>query len=279
MTLENIPGVKGRFPFRVGTSSYIIPDDILPNVTALAPLVDDIELLLFEIPEMSNVPSPTSIQQLRALADQNDLTFTVHLPLDLALGRSDSEGRLSSVEACRRMINATRDLMPLAYLLHVDAVDPTSRGPLPADNVAAWSDHVSRSINDLLTTTGVSPRDLCVETLAYRFEYVAPVIDAFDLGVCLDIGHILLYGFDLQAHLDRYMPRTRVIHAHGIRDGKDHCGLDQLDPAALDAIVDALSRSRDTERVFTMEVFSKKRFEASMRVMHSRLADEKEDDL
>ncbi|MCU0508776.1 MAG: sugar phosphate isomerase/epimerase, partial [Anaerolineae bacterium] len=34
--------------FRVGTTSYIVPDNILPNVEYLAPLVDDVELVLFE---------------------------------------------------------------------------------------------------------------------------------------------------------------------------------------------------------------------------------------
>jgi len=278
MTLEGIPSVKGRYPFRVGTTSYIIPADIRPNVEALAPLVDDVELLLFEIPEMSNVPSPASVQQLRKLAEANTLTFTVHLPLDLPLCRSDSNGRLQAVDACRRMIEATAALAPFAYLLHVDAHDPNSREPIPATDIPAWTDNVSRSVSDLLQT-GVPARHLCVETLAYRFEYVAPVVETFDLGVCLDIGHLLLYGFDLQAHLDTYLARTRVVHAHGIHGGKDHRGLDQLDPAALDAVVDALSRSRDSERVFTMEVFSQENFEASIGVMHERLARGSEQDL
>ena len=37
--LSNDPG---RLPFRLGTSSYIIPADILPNVDFLKDKVDDI---------------------------------------------------------------------------------------------------------------------------------------------------------------------------------------------------------------------------------------------
>ena len=48
--------LKNRLPFRLGTTSYIIPDDILPNVTMLAPSIDDIELILFESDEISNYP-------------------------------------------------------------------------------------------------------------------------------------------------------------------------------------------------------------------------------
>ena len=43
-------------PFRLGTTSYIIPDDILPNVCYLAGKVKDIELLLFDNDEYCNIP-------------------------------------------------------------------------------------------------------------------------------------------------------------------------------------------------------------------------------
>ncbi|MDP6490430.1 MAG: cobamide remodeling phosphodiesterase CbiR [Kiritimatiellia bacterium] len=270
MSLDGIPSVKGRFPFRVGTTSYIIPADILPNVRALAPLVDDIELLLFEIPEMTNVPSPASIQELRQLAEENSLSFTVHLPIDLQLGHSDDDGRRQSVDACKSMIEATTDLDAFATVLHVDAFDTTSREPTPAADIESWTENVSRSIEDILVT-GVPSRHLCVETLAYRFEFLAPIIESYDLGVCLDIGHILLYGFDLEEHLDRYFTRTRVLHAHGIRDGKDHRGLEHLDPAALDRVLQTLSADADTPRVLTLEVFSEPHFASSMRTMHSLL--------
>jgi hypothetical protein len=48
--------MKGTFPFRLGTSSYIIPDEILPNIQYLKDLVDDVEIVLFESDEYSNIP-------------------------------------------------------------------------------------------------------------------------------------------------------------------------------------------------------------------------------
>ena len=50
MSLKNFPAL----PFRLGTTSYIIPADILPNVRYLADKVDDIELVLFEADDYSN---------------------------------------------------------------------------------------------------------------------------------------------------------------------------------------------------------------------------------
>ena len=41
-----LPDLMGRVPFRLGTTYYILPDAILPNVRFLAPLLDEIELVL-----------------------------------------------------------------------------------------------------------------------------------------------------------------------------------------------------------------------------------------
>ena len=46
-------------PFRLGTTSYILPDDILPNGRYLAGKVDDVELVLYEVDEaQNNLPTP-----------------------------------------------------------------------------------------------------------------------------------------------------------------------------------------------------------------------------
>ena len=90
------------FPFRLGTSSYIIPADILPNANYLAGKVKDIELILFEVDDgPNNLPSPDVIEELAKIAREQDLTFTVHLPLDLKLGNDGSERDVSLAKAKR----------------------------------------------------------------------------------------------------------------------------------------------------------------------------------
>lgn len=51
-----LQSMKGIFPFRLGTTSYILPDGLVTNVEFLGPLVDDVELVLFESEEVSNLP-------------------------------------------------------------------------------------------------------------------------------------------------------------------------------------------------------------------------------
>lgn len=100
------------YPFRLGTTSYIIPDDILPNARYLAGKVRDIELILFEVDDgPNNLPSSEVIEELSRIAQQHDMTYTVHLPLDLKLGEDGSEQDRSLVKA-KRVIDCTRGLAP-----------------------------------------------------------------------------------------------------------------------------------------------------------------------
>jgi hypothetical protein len=85
-TNKRYSSLKNRFPFRLGTTSYIIPEEILPNVLFLADKVDDIELVLFESDEFSNLPDETTVKRLKEIADRSDLTYTIHLPLDTWMG-------------------------------------------------------------------------------------------------------------------------------------------------------------------------------------------------
>jgi hypothetical protein len=89
-----------KTPFRIGTTSYIIPADILPNAAYLAGKVDDVELVLFEVEEGGgNLPDENTLAQLADIARRNDLTYTVHLPLDLRLGDDDLSRERSTRKA------------------------------------------------------------------------------------------------------------------------------------------------------------------------------------
>ncbi|MEN7973166.1 MAG: sugar phosphate isomerase/epimerase, partial [Verrucomicrobiota bacterium] len=102
--------MKNRFPFRLGTTSYILHDDILPNVHFLKDKVDHIELLVFEGDEISNYPSPALVQELNAIAVDSDLSYSIHLPIGLKLGTPDEATRKRNIETTLRAIDATRPL-------------------------------------------------------------------------------------------------------------------------------------------------------------------------
>jgi len=104
--------IDAPYRFRLGSTSYVYPADILPNVRRLAGIVDDVELVLFEVDEQSNFPDAETIAELQQLASLHGMSYTVHLPLDLRLGTSRQEERLISIEKALKVMRATRALEP-----------------------------------------------------------------------------------------------------------------------------------------------------------------------
>jgi sugar phosphate isomerase/epimerase len=259
----HVPPLKGRFPFRLGATSYVIPDHILPNVRFLAPFIDDIELVLFESEPESNIPTPSQIAQLADIARDNALSYTVHLPFAPHLGSASESDRAASVAAVRRIADLTLPLDPFAWIVHLEG---ESRGPVPAADLPAWLDSASRSVSAILAS-GIPPDRLCVENLSYPFSILSPVISAFDLAVCADIGHLLLYNHELQAHLDAWTARIRVVHLHGLANGHDHRDLTALDPALLARLLAAFA-SFPVPPAVTVEVFGLDDWRRSMEVLN-----------
>jgi len=247
------PDLRRRLPFRLGTTSYIYPAAILPNVRSLRNRVDDIEIVLFESDEVSNYPRPREIGELAAIGEESGLSYTVHLPLDLFLGDPDPRIRQSSVNKCLRAIAATSGLKPHAYIVHFQG-SPTEDHRRWLDE--SWLMRLDQSVGQILDHLE-APRLLCAETLSYPFQVVEDLIERRDLGICLDVGHIILYHQPLDLYLQRYLPRTRVIHLHGNSDGRDHQDLSRLPAATLDLVFASLAaRPTAGDLVLTLEIFS-----------------------
>ena len=254
---------KKKFPFRVGTTSYIIPDEILPNIEYLKDKVDDVELVLFESDEMSNLPSAEDMARFREIGERHDLTYSVHLPLDVYLGNNDATVREKSVDKCCRVIELTDVLNPSAYIMHVEAGPGVDVSNFSVKEKMEFLDSIPVSLERLFSCISVQPLEFCVETLNYPIGWIFPIIEHHGLSVTLDVGHLELYGFPVQEHLERYLSHTRVLHMHGIKDGKDHKGLQHMRTDTLDMVMQALSEKHDPARVFTMEIFSENDFNAS----------------
>jgi len=251
-----------NLPFRIGTTSYILPDDILPNVRFLADQTQDVQLLLFESAEAaeSNLPRET-VSELAMLAQAHALSYTVHLPVDLRLGAKGGLGAASQL-AAQRAIECTRNLDPWAYIVHLDV-----RGQLPAPGETAfaselerWQNRAAESLIALAQQAG-SANYLAIENLeGVPFEWITPILERVPVCRCVDIGHLWLDGTDPLPHLEQASPRLRVIHLHGIAE-HDHMSLQHMDPNRLDQISAWLLPH--FSGVVTLEVFSEKDFSTS----------------
>jgi sugar phosphate isomerase/epimerase len=236
---------RGRFAFRLATTSYIYPDRILPNVQALAPFFDEIEILLFE---KDSPPSSEEILQVKSLLKAEKTTANVHLPLDIDLAARDAERRKRDAAVTRLRIEETLPWRPTTYCLHI--------GPAPKhpDMTALekWRRRAAGSLGELLRAP-VPSRRITVETLDYPFSWVEPLVEEFNLSICADLGHLFVHGFEPLALFERLASRIEVIHLHGVSGGRDHLPLNRMDPCFLPATRRILS---DFTGVVSLEGFS-----------------------
>ncbi len=264
--LSQCSGCHGRTPFRVGATSYVLPDHILPNVEYLAPMVDDVELVLFETDEYgSNLPGRAEVARLLELAAEHDLSYTVHLPLDLRLGEEGGLDHVSLVKA-RRVIESTRALRPWAYTLHLDArMLPQDPGPKV---LAHWQERSAQALTSLFPSVD-DPALLSIENLeAWDPDFFAPVLKALPVSRVIDVGHFWLRDADPLAHMERWLDRTRIIHLHGIAE-RDHSSLQVMPAGLLDPVVDSLLKG--FRGVVTLEVFSLDDFTSSLTALNDSL--------
>lgn len=250
-------------PFRLGTTSYIIPDDILPNARYLAGKVRDIELILFEVDDgPNNLPSPAVIRDLAEIAREHDLTYTVHLPLDLRLGEDGSERDASLVKA-QRVIDCTAGLDPWAYVLHLDG--KAVRTSTEADLIERWQDQSVHAL-EIVSGWAGSPHRLAVENLeTYPLDFIQPVLERFPVSRCVDVGHLWLDGHDPVPYLQAALPRTRVVHLHGIAE-RDHRSLRFMSRESVRAVWEELVRA-EYAGVLTLEIFSEEDLLSSLDVI------------
>ena len=251
---------KRMFPFRLGTTSYIYPDHIVPNVAKLAPFLDEIELVLFESEGQDNYPDEVELRNLMNFCLKGEVGFNVHFPIDIFLGDKDEEVRLKGISVVKKVIERTLCLKPSLYTLHFDLRDKNGREETDVD---AWRKRLLQSAEEM-KGWGIETERISIETLSYPFEWIEDIVKKFEFSACLDIGHMLLYDLDIQSYLKKYLPQTSIIHLHGMENGVDHLGIDRLNGRMVDLI---FSKLRSFTGILSIEVFSFRVLKNSLEVL------------
>ncbi len=266
--------VGGSLPFRLGTSSYIIPADILPNVEYLKDKVDDIELVLFESGDVSNIPSPDVVKRLAQYARDWNLTYTVHLPYDVKAASYDEVERRHALEIWQKVIKATYTLPVHEFIVHIEPERYRDENGfpclVPASDVTKWESRAKLSMQELrrMTKGLVDPSLLCVETLSYDIMPFLPTILENGFSLTLDVGHLWLNGCYSKGYVEKLLPHTRIIHLHGVRDMKDHQALTVNDRKTLSEFLSALGQHKELDLVVTLEIFSEDDLRDSLSLLH-----------
>ncbi len=233
-----LPHLKGAFPFRLAATSYVVPEAIIPNIRLLGPYVDEVELVLFESGRNDNLPSAEEITTLVHLGRDLCLSYNVHLPTDLWLGDPTPAVRQEACQTVLRFYQRTLPLNPSAYILHLDRRG-SNRTEIADQQV--WLTSLRHSLNELIQG-GLDPQRVAVENLDYPLPWIDPLLEESGLQICLDIGHVLKYDFDLEHYLAAFLDQTSMIHLHGLACGTDHRGLEHLPAPEWKRIRSALAQ-------------------------------------
>ena len=240
---------------RIGSTSYVYPGDLRHNLRLLAGQVQDVELVLFEdVPGQGNIPASAEARELRSIAADNGMSLTVHLPADLG-GVLPHLERARRLALNRRVVDATMALEPYAWVAHVETEGAGTR---------QWLDEALVAVEAHTGWIG-DPARLAIENLeSYAPELLLPLFAEAPVARTLDIGHLWKQQRKPQPVLEAWLPHTRVIHLHGVREvaGKqvDHCSLEVLEPHRLGELETLLALLAEWQGVLTLEVFEEDYF-------------------
>lgn len=242
---------KRWFPFKIGCTSYVIPDEIIPNVLFMADKVDDIELVLFESGTISNIPETSTIAILQQIANEHDITFSIHFPIDRKAGAVSYEERAALLQRILAVIELTQKLPVSRYVLHLEGLsDQFNRV-----ECARWHSAVSDFCEELVNRSAILPESIAVENLSYHPRLHKDVVTNYKLSNCIDVGHLWLQDIDWEHYISETLPYTNIIHLHGVDStGRDHVSLAaHQNKWQLEKLVSFL---RGYSGVVTLEVFS-----------------------
>lgn len=191
---------------------------------------------------------PPTIERLGRLKAETGLSYTVHLPLwSVEPSTPLAPVREGSVRALVDTIRATLPLAPEVYVMHATGALAAEFYRMGLPDLARsyvlrrFQDHARRSIETVLTETGIPSRQLAVETIEFPFELTLELAENLDLSICLDTGHVLV-GFsgpiDFFETVEQCLPRLAEVHLHdgpwqgqerNIGYGRDHQALGRGD--------------------------------------------------
>ena len=214
-------------PFRLGTTSFIYPDHIIPNVRKIGAFFDEIELLVFESKPKGVLPSREDIRVLEQLSGELDLTYNIHLPTDISLTDPSGTQRAKAADTLLEVVELFTPLSPTTYTLHL----PMDRGAFTREDLLAWDKRAKKGLA-LLVPRLPDPGLISLETLWYDPDTLYPLVKDYDLSLCIDAGHHFKYGHDLRTTFERFKDNIPLVHLHGVDLSgpvpKGHTRLDRL---------------------------------------------------
>jgi sugar phosphate isomerase/epimerase len=156
---------------------------------------------------------------LRALRENDGITFSVHLPFmgGVNFTTSIDSIRHASVEVVREIVEQCAPLEPISYVLHISGLLEDLMGVGLRDQavVEAYLAYADESVSEIVEF--IPSEKLCIENLEYiSFDRIFPLVEKFDTKICMDVGHIKLRNEDIGEFVETYSPRLNHVHMHDV---------------------------------------------------------------
>lgn len=252
MKKYSLPGL------RLGGTSFLLHAPYVPAVRFTAERCDDVSLLLTGPGDAGKgLPSREEIRELHRILDGEGATLHVHLPTDADCGTPQSSATL--LDHVRLAVERSLELSPHSFVLHLDFPALRGTGQPPGEAQVQRAAGLIRAITAQLPR----PAQLAIENLeGFPPAFWDRWLEDSPCSRCFDIGHVWKDGGDPAPLLPVWLPRTRVIHLHGIGPERDHASLAFTDARRLDAVMHPLW-DRGFSGVLTLEVFTPEDFATS----------------
>lgn len=204
---------------KLGTTSFIIPANYVEGFRFAAERCDDVSLLLVALGDNAEyLISPDDVRAVRDIAEGEGVSVNIHLPADH--GYDTLEEIRAMVDDVARVIERTAILSPHAFVLHVHfpALENLMLGANPQGLQVTLEQqcYIHEALRDMASMLP-GPEYLAIENL----ETFPPTLwdgwlDGTPYSRCIDVGHFWKDGWDPALFLESWLPRTRIIHFHGM---------------------------------------------------------------
>ena len=173
--------------------------------------------------------SNDEINHLAEFKNRNKYTCSVHLPLwAIELASPNEYIKNASIECIVEAIEQTKILDPLCWVIHATGalISEFTRIQLPSFAkifmTRRFASTAQESLEQIIDKTNISPRKLAVENVEFPFREMDECIEALDLSVCFDTGHLLAgysgeWNGGVLDFFETYHDRIIEFHLH---DGK-----------------------------------------------------------
>jgi sugar phosphate isomerase/epimerase len=162
-------------------------------------------------------------EELRHLKEREGLSFSVHLPYMGGLDVSSSihEIREATLGVFRRIVELTRPIEPLNFVLHIAGMlHEATSGDLTGEATQPLHTMLMNNVISCLDkmSTFIDPERICIENLPTTSpEFLARIVGRGAYSICLDIGHLIVRGDPLEDFLAMHSEKIREVHLHDVQ--------------------------------------------------------------